>query len=163
MGSVFIGPGVHHGAGTLFFLTTGWCTEMMGIASALSLVFPLLVLTNWSALKCASRVSWVYVTHPTTQFCLPTYISHSGWMHSIREQFILPGNAYTTYISKRQLKTRDNFDNMNSCHISNWCHLSYFAKHHRSKSCWSQLMKFHNLSWGTKTTPHQGNFLSKPI
>ncbi len=35
--------------------------------------------------------------------------SHIHWMHSIREYFILPGHAYTPYISKRQPRTWDNF------------------------------------------------------
>lgn len=69
MASIFTGPGVNRGAGALIFLTTGWCINMVGIRSALSLVLSLLVLANWSASKFACTVMWVYFPHTTTQIC----------------------------------------------------------------------------------------------
>lgn len=51
------GLGVYRGAGALLFLNTGRCTKMEGIASGLSLLLDFLVMTNWSASKCACRVT----------------------------------------------------------------------------------------------------------
>lgn len=89
----FPDPGVHRGAGAVLFLTTGWCTKMVGTASALSLVLPFLVLTNWSASTRACRGTWVYFPHTATRACLHTGISNRGWMHSIREHLINTGHV----------------------------------------------------------------------
>ncbi|KAG7235164.1 hypothetical protein INR49_003150 [Caranx melampygus] len=61
---------LHHGVGALLFLTTGRCTKMVDITSSVSLDLPLLVFTNWSASKCACRVTSLQFADSTTHFYL---------------------------------------------------------------------------------------------
>lgn len=135
---------------------------MVGTAPALSLVLPFLVLTNGSASKCAYIVTQVYFSHTTMQFCLPIYTSHSGWMHSIKEH--LDMYALITYLEGNQ-----QHEKTIQIHITAETDATCHTLFNTSSCWWSQLMKFLNLSWGAKTTPHlprrsaqepQGNSMS---
>ncbi len=98
---------------------------------------------------CLQRELSLLPTHNNLQVCLPTY-------PIVVECTVLGNILYllnTDYISKRQPRTRDNFIQIYiTSTMDATCNTSLNIS---SKSCWwSQLMKFHNLSWGTKTTPH---------